>query len=452
MHPHPLGAPAHLAVSKLGGRVLLLICLLLGGARFADANITVLLEEPYSYDGALAGTGHTAVYLSRVCADSPTVLRRCFSGERGVVISRYTRIGGYDWLAIPLIPYLYAVEKPEDIPLYADPKLVAFLRDRYRHSHLEDIAPDAPSEEIPKGDWVQLIGSSYDRTSYGFQIETTAAQDDALIEWFNSRPNRASYNAVSRNCANFVRDVVNFYYPGAVSRGFITDLEVTTPKHAAKSLARYSEHRSNLELTRIVFPQVPGTIKRSRPVRGVLESVFRAKKYVLPLAALHPFIVGAVASAYFFGDRFNPARNALVFNVSGDPEIPLPETERKMYFRSLEAGTPLNLDREAGRDAVLWRQFQQKTEIEMSESGRAMATGRAGDEDVEMGMSRDDFTRNDVPAELQKGLLVTRLHQELGRGRAPKISSSQFHEDWRLWQTVNQAEREEASRHPATGN
>jgi len=34
----------------------------------ANASVTVLLEEPYSYDGAPAGTGQTAVYLTRVCA------------------------------------------------------------------------------------------------------------------------------------------------------------------------------------------------------------------------------------------------------------------------------------------------------------------------------------------------------------------------------------------------
>src|SRR5262249_36906267 len=91
----------------------------------ARADVAVLLEEPYSYDGAFAGTGHTALYLNRVCAASPTVLRRCQSGEPGVVISRYHRIAGYDWLAIPVYPYLYAVERPGDIPLFADTKLEA---------------------------------------------------------------------------------------------------------------------------------------------------------------------------------------------------------------------------------------------------------------------------------------------------------------------------------------
>src|SRR6202051_3085914 len=101
-------------LSRLGIPAFLLIVLLTGLVPQTLADVTILLEEPYSYDGALAGTGHTAVYLTRVCAASPVVLRRCGPGERGVVISRYTRIGGYDWIAIPLIPYLYAVNKPED--------------------------------------------------------------------------------------------------------------------------------------------------------------------------------------------------------------------------------------------------------------------------------------------------------------------------------------------------
>src|SRR5258708_9272276 len=98
------------------------------------AQATLLLEEPYSYDGTFAGTGHAAVYLSRVCAESPTVLRRCQPGETGVVISRYHRIADRDWIAVPLIPYLYAVNTPQGIPLVADERLVRFLRHNYLDS------------------------------------------------------------------------------------------------------------------------------------------------------------------------------------------------------------------------------------------------------------------------------------------------------------------------------
>src|ERR1051326_4390354 len=80
------------------------------------AQAALLLGEPYSYDGEFAGTGHAAVYLARVCADSPTHLRRCGPGEQGVVISRYHGVAGRDWMAVPLIPYLYAVQRSNDVP------------------------------------------------------------------------------------------------------------------------------------------------------------------------------------------------------------------------------------------------------------------------------------------------------------------------------------------------
>src|SRR5215475_6311067 len=96
-----------------------------------NAQVTLLLEEPYSYDGTFAGTGHVAVYLSRICAETPTQLRRCHAGESGVVMSRYHNIGGRDWIAVPLIPYLYAVKDADSIPLYVDTKLVQFLRYEY---------------------------------------------------------------------------------------------------------------------------------------------------------------------------------------------------------------------------------------------------------------------------------------------------------------------------------
>src|SRR6266571_1831851 len=98
----------------------------------ASASATLLLEEPYGKLGFFTATGHAAVYLSGVCAETPLVLRPCVPGETGIVLSRYDGVRGYDWIAIPLIPYLYAVEHAEDVPLFSDAKMTAFLRDRYR--------------------------------------------------------------------------------------------------------------------------------------------------------------------------------------------------------------------------------------------------------------------------------------------------------------------------------
>ena len=115
--------------------------MLVACASLAHASATLLLEEPYGRLGFFTATGHAAVYLSDVCAETPVVLRPCRPGETGVVISRYDGVHGYDWVAIPLMPYLYAVERPEDVPLFADAKMTAFLRDRYRRKYLEDGCP-----------------------------------------------------------------------------------------------------------------------------------------------------------------------------------------------------------------------------------------------------------------------------------------------------------------------
>src|SRR5579871_5355477 len=152
------------------------------------SSATLLLEEPYGKLGFFTATGHAAVYLSGVCAETPVKLRRCAPGENGVVISRYDGVAGYDWLAIPLIPYLYAVNRPEDVPLFSDAKMTLFLRDRYRRTYLEMIVPDVKDGGAPGGNWYELIGSSYDRAIYGFQIDTTAARGRALIDKLNGSP------------------------------------------------------------------------------------------------------------------------------------------------------------------------------------------------------------------------------------------------------------------------
>src|SRR5579871_3118667 len=121
----------HLRIIFLTTFGLLTLC-----AQLAHADAALLLQEPYGHFGAFTATGHAAVYLTNVCADSPTKLRRCRDDESGVVISRYNKVAGRDWLAIPLIPYLYAVDESDEIPLFANPKIVAFLRNQYRRKHL----------------------------------------------------------------------------------------------------------------------------------------------------------------------------------------------------------------------------------------------------------------------------------------------------------------------------
>jgi hypothetical protein len=256
-------------------------------------------------------TGHAAIYLSNICPASPVSLRRCKDGEHGVVISRYHRVGGYDWIAIPLLPYLYAVNQPEDVPLTVSPEDVAALRDSYRRANLEAIVPDAEDGSTPKGDWTQLVGSAYDRTIYAFGVESSQEQDDALIEKLNSRSNKTHFNLFFFNCADFARKTLDLYYPHAIHRSLLNDAGVMTPKQAARSLVSYRKHHKDLQFSILVIPQVEGTVPRSTAVRGVFESLVKSKRYALPLvtvAVLHPYFGGSLAFAWIEGSRFDPRR------------------------------------------------------------------------------------------------------------------------------------------------
>ena len=269
-------------------------------------KVALLLEQPYGKLGTVDPLGHAAIYLSDVCAETPILLRRCDPGETGVVLSRYHHIDGYDWVAMPLLPYLYAVKKTREIPENANRSMVRRLRNDYRRTYLLKYVPDDPRREIPGGDWTQLVGESYDRKIYGFELPTTSGQDDALIAMLNARNNRSRYNLPFNNCANFAEDILNFYYPHSIHRNFISDAGFMTPKQTAHSLEKYAKRHHDLEFTTFEIPQVPGTIHRSTAVHGVLEGLLETKKYAVPLAILHPEIAGGMLAIYIGNGRFHP--------------------------------------------------------------------------------------------------------------------------------------------------
>src|ERR1700691_2762429 len=402
---------------------------------------TLLLEEPYSYDGAFAGTGHSAVYLSNVCSSSPVVLRRCEVGESGVVLSRYDGIQGYDWIAVPLIPYLYAVEREDAVPLYADAKLVAFLRDQYRRDHLESLAPDRADGGTPAGNWYELAGSAYDRTVYGFEIETSPEQDALLISKFNSQPNIERYNFMARNCADFVREVINFYYPHALHRSVIGDLGVTTPKQIAKMLAKYSHHHPELLSSNFLVPQVPGAVRRSKPVHGVLESVMAAKKYMLPIVVLHPYIGGGLLVEYFGHRRFDPAKNDLVLDSNNQLDAPMTRAQRaalqsRLDELNLSSSTPDRSNDAKAKEVKLWEHLQASAQPEFDESHHLVLDIQVGEDLDEVGLSRSNILGGSESPELAAKLLQARLRQELKPATVRKTSYSEVQKDMTLYQQL----------------
>ena len=293
------------------------------GVGSAHASIALLMEEPYGAFGAMNPTGHAAIYLNHICADSPTVLRACHDGEYGVVISRYHKMDGYDWIAIPLVGYLYAVDDLSQIPAAADRAQVAALQDAYRKEHLMDLAPDNKKGEAPKGEWTELVGESYIRTMHGFEVDSTAEQDERFMAIFNDKKNVGHFNLLFHNCADFSRVVLDIYLPHAVHRNFIADFGLMTPKQVARSLVAYSQKYPDVNMSAFVIPQVPGTIPRSHAVDGVTESLVKSKKYLIPMTILAPAVTGAVVVAYLADGRLKLPKGTPVFNI-GDQETTEP--------------------------------------------------------------------------------------------------------------------------------
>jgi hypothetical protein len=426
-----------------------LAVMILASTSLAGASATLLLEEPYGRMGFFTATGHAAVYLSGVCADTPLVLRRCAPGETGVVLSRYDEVGGYDWIAIPLIPYLYAVERPEDVPLFANAKMTAFLRDRYRRKYLEDIAPDVRNGETPGGNWYQLVGSSYDRTIYGFDIATTPEQDDALIRKLNASPNRSHFHLVSNNCADFAKDVLNFYYQRSLHRSLVADMGITTPKQIAKMLTKFSARHPELQFSRLIISQVPGSMPRSSNVHGVVESFFKAKKYIVPSVVVSPIFAGCVAAAYVGtgAGHFEPARGAMVFVLGGEPERPLDPEDRRAYQLQLKHFLAGAYPEKPGRKVdKVWAKVQSKAKTGVDDQGRPVLEVKAGDTRVQVGAAADNVLSSNASPELVRQLLEARLQAELRQSRHG-LSETVVARDWELLQkTMAESDSPVASR------
>ncbi len=284
--------------------VSIFIALLFLGSAECRAQGALLMEEPYGVFGTLNPTGHNAIYLQRVCAETPVKLRRCLPGESGAVIARYQGIRDYDWVAIPLVPYLYSVENTADVPEYVDRAMVARMRDRYREAHLQALGDRLPTGGFTHGGWTQLVGVAYERRIYAFRFATTPEQDDALIARMNAGPNRSHFNLLFNNCADFARVILSNYFPHTFGRSLFPDGGVTTPKQISHKLVRYARKNPQVQLAVFQIPQVPGYRRQSHSNKGIAESLITTG-YVVPIVLLNPYLAGGLFADYLMRSRYH---------------------------------------------------------------------------------------------------------------------------------------------------
>ena len=283
--------------------IVFLVFSALTGSR-CQGQAALLLEEPYGFFGTINPTGHNAMYFARICADTPTRLRRCEPGELGTVIARYQGIKSYDWIAVPLIPYFYSVETDAQIPDRVTREQVNLMRERYYEAHLEQsLGDDVLRGNLVHGGWTQLLGTSYERRTYVFRFDTTPEQDDALIESMNSEPNRSHFNLFYNNCADFSRLILNTYFPRTFRRSIFPDAGMTTPKQITYKLVRYARKHPDAHLQIYEIEQIPGYRRMSRANKSIAESL-TTTAYAVPIFLMNPYLAGGIFVDYLARGRF----------------------------------------------------------------------------------------------------------------------------------------------------
>ena len=284
----------------------------------ARAELTVLIGEPFGNFGTMMPLGHTAIYLSRVCASGPMKIRMCRSDEpQGVVLARYHRIGPYDWMASPVTEFLYAAEPGEPVQTFVTPASAWEARQRYRRRHLGDLVPDGQEGDStghggPMEEWWESAGVTFNRRVWGYSIDTTAEQDEHFVEVMNADPNKHLYHLKKTNCADFIADMVNIYFPHLVHNDRIGDFGLMTPKEVARCVAAYGNTHPEAHFHVSEMPQLPGSLRRSKPVRGGAESGLKTKRYLFTLAVIQPEVPAGLAVLYLWHGRWKIGEGAEV--------------------------------------------------------------------------------------------------------------------------------------------
>lgn len=325
----------------------LFLCLVMASA-LVRADVSLFLLEALGVSGEASSAGHVSIYFSNICADTPVELRLCRPGEMGIVISSYSEFGTdkpYEWIAVPLLPFLYGVEDERNIPIYVNGEVRTLIRETYRRNHLRGIVPDRADGKPLRGDWQGMIGNAYNRDVYGFTLKTTAAEDAKLIEKLNSLPNRNRFDTVFRNCADFAREVINTYFPHAAHRDALNDFAMTSPKAVARTLTRYAAKRPERLLTITKYAQLAGPIRKSLDNRNYSEMALVSKKYVVPQLLFKRELLVIFAASYLITGRFSAHQKYIEYATPEIAELNLEksllkeQSSRDARQESIYAGT-----------------------------------------------------------------------------------------------------------------
>jgi hypothetical protein len=431
----------------------------------ARADVGVVLNESLDESvDRISSTGHSAVYLSRICPESPIKLRLCGPGENGSVMSNYINMGEdqpYEWNVASLNMYLFGVEDPRDRSLFASYKVKHLLEERYRDRYLATLCTTEACRNSFKSEWREMVGATLIRGVYIFVIKTTEEQDLHLIAEFNDSQNKNHFNGFTNNCADFTRRVINTYFPKATHPDYLNDFLMTSPKAIARTFTHFAQKHPESELRVYHFTQVPGTIKRSREVRSGTEQLFHAKVFLIPMLVFADYGVPAVAGSYLLTGRFNPEhefeRRPALENVSGqgaqsdsvsveDPAVVIGSAQEwKSYRKALDAevAAEIQQDNLANRKALdrFFKQFEASSTPVFDDHGAIWMQYSSNDHCAKVGVSASNILAVDSDPQLAHQLLLARVHRVLKSPKHGRETMSEFVQDWAALQRASDLQR-----------
>jgi hypothetical protein len=428
----------------------------------AHGDVGVVLNE--SLDSSLdriTGTGHSAVYFSRICPDSPVKLRLCGPGEHGSVMSNYINIGedqSFEWNVVPLNVYLYGVEDIQNRPIFGSFKIKHVLEERYRRNYLSSLCAGAPCMNSYKSEWREMVAATLIRSIFIFVVDTTEEQDRKLIAEFNDSLNENHFNGVTRNCADFTRRVINTYFPDATRPDYLNDFGMTSPKAVARSFTRYALRHSESNLRVLHFAQVPGTIKRSREVRAGTEQLYRSKKFLIPMILFADEAVPAVAGSYLLTGRFNPVREferrpaaeegshqeRKGSAVSPDERARIIGTSKewKQYRKAFDSLVIEDVHEDVISDrqdlSHFFKHFDEKGTLFVDERGTLWMQTSENGRSVNVGLSAGNVLAQNSDPRLAHELLLRRVDSILKSPKHSRETMSEFAQDWATLQHASE--------------
>ncbi|MFN7930532.1 MAG: hypothetical protein U0Y68_21930 [Blastocatellia bacterium] len=392
----------------------------------AFAEVSFFLQEAIGFAAKWNSAGHASVHLSNVCTDNYTRLRVCQPGERGVVLSSFRNLGAeenYEWVAMPLVPFLYGVEDEGKTPLYVNAEILAALRERYRREHLRELVPMANA-----GYWQHLVGATLERDIYAFTVTTTAEQDAAFIDAFNCAPNVNHFRQFTNNCTDFAAKVLNQYFPRSAHRDWLNDFGTITPKAVAHSFTKYAKKHPALQFRVTKYAQAHGTLARSQDARKLTQEALTSPKYFAPLAYWHPYLAAGFAGSYLLFGRFNAAReyhrhtaDVAAFGTKQDWNH-----YRAQYETLLSQARARGLVADASSVTRFFQELAQQTEPGFDDEGALILKHKATGQTL--GLTRNNLSNHNRTLACQ--LLLAKIQTELSAAEKKRASFHSFQQQW----------------------